>query len=90
MERQAAKAKPAKVTVAKELSDIIYFKTTHFKSFAKPGPSWEMSSFSESKVKSLLKKEAPAFAVYNKTQMSRIYPMGIRVDSSNYDPVPSW
>jgi hypothetical protein len=27
---------------------------------------------------------------YNKKQLARIYPMGIRIDSSNYEPVRSW
>ncbi|CAN0057558.1 unnamed protein product, partial [Laminaria digitata] len=30
------------------------------------------------------------WVLYNARNMSRIYPGGTRVDSSNYDPVPSW
>lgn len=30
------------------------------------------------------------FLRYNKRQMSRIYPKGTRVDSSNYSPQPFW
>lgn len=30
------------------------------------------------------------FRSYNKRQMSRIYPKGTRVDSSNYSPQPFW
>jgi hypothetical protein len=29
-------------------------------------------------------------ASYNSRQLSRIYPKGLRVDSSNYDPMPAW
>lgn len=32
----------------------------------------------------------PNFSRYNKRQMSRIYPKGTRVDSSNYNPQPFW
>ena len=30
------------------------------------------------------------FVEYNKTQLSRIYPAGGRVDSSNYNPQQAW
>jgi Phosphatidylinositol-specific phospholipase C, Y domain len=48
------------------------------------------SSFSEPKTEKLLKKSAADWVEYNTRQMSRIYPAGTRVDSSNYDPCPSW
>eukprot|EP00953_Heterococcus_sp_UTEX-ZZ885_P015737 8868-Heterococcus_DN1.PRE.1 len=48
------------------------------------------SSFSEPKTEKLLKKSAADWVEYNTKQMSRIYPAGTRVDSSNYDPCPSW
>ena len=38
----------------------------------------------------LIGKSPAEWAEYNKRQMSRIYPAGHRVDSSNYNPVPSW
>ena len=31
-----------------------------------------------------------AFQLYNERQLSRIYPHGMRVNSSNYDPVIPW
>ena len=34
--------------------------------------------------------KSPFFTEYNKRQLSRIYPAGRRVDSSNYNPVPLW
>ena len=49
-----------------------------------------MSSFSENKVGKYLVKNTKEFLEYNTRQLSRIYPKGIRFDSSNYDPVPSW
>jgi hypothetical protein len=49
-----------------------------------------MSSFAETKVEKIIAKQAPEFIDYNAHQLSRIYPKGIRFDSSNYNPVPSW
>lgn len=45
-----------------------------------------MSSFSETMGLGYLKTQAIEFVNYNKRQMSRIYPKGARVDSSNYMP----
>ena len=35
-------------------------------------------------------QSASRFVLYNKRQLSRIYPAGSRVNSSNYDPVNMW
>jgi len=45
-----------------------------------------MSSFAEPAGLGYLKSQAIEFVNYNKRQMSRIYPKGARVDSSNYMP----
>ena len=47
---------------------------------------FHMSSFSESTGLGYLKQSALDFVNYNKRQLSRIYPKGGRVDSSNYLP----
>lgn len=47
---------------------------------------FHMSSFSESTGLGYLKQSAPEFVNYNKRQLSRIYPKGARVDSSNFLP----
>ncbi|CAH8495792.1 unnamed protein product [Heterobilharzia americana] len=52
--------------------------------------SHHMSSFNESVALGLIKKDCIAFVNYNKRQMSRIYPRGNRVDSSNYMPQIFW
>ncbi|XP_058806917.1 1-phosphatidylinositol 4,5-bisphosphate phosphodiesterase-like [Phymastichus coffea] len=49
-----------------------------------------MSSFSETAALNHLKTSAIEFVNYNKRQMSRIYPKGTRVDSSNYMPQVFW
>ncbi|XP_056623147.1 1-phosphatidylinositol 4,5-bisphosphate phosphodiesterase beta-4 isoform X2 [Triplophysa dalaica] len=49
-----------------------------------------MSSFNESVGLGYLRTNAIEFVNYNKQQMSRIYPKGGRVDSSNYIPQIFW
>uniref|UniRef100_A0A914C2G2 Phosphoinositide phospholipase C n=1 Tax=Acrobeloides nanus TaxID=290746 RepID=A0A914C2G2_9BILA len=51
---------------------------------------FHMSSFSESTGLGYLKASAPEFVNYNKRQLSRIYPKGARVDSSNFLPQIFW
>uniref|UniRef100_A0A8D0H8G1 Phosphoinositide phospholipase C n=1 Tax=Sphenodon punctatus TaxID=8508 RepID=A0A8D0H8G1_SPHPU len=52
--------------------------------------SFEMSSFVETKGLEQLTKSPVEFVEYNKMQLSRIYPKGTRVDSSNYMPQVFW
>ena len=55
------------------------------------GRFYEMSSFPENKVERFASRRyASSFARYNFRQLSRVYPKGTRVDSSNYDPQPIW
>lgn len=48
----------------------------------------EIRSFVENKIPA--KNKTPDFLKYNRKSLSRIYPKGQRVDSSNYDPYPPW
>lgn len=48
----------------------------------------EVRSFVETKVPS--RNKSTEFMLYNRKSLSRIYPKGQRVDSSNYDPYPLW
>ena len=55
------------------------------------GVFYQMSSFGESSaVKYSSRNTSTSFMMYNKRQLSRIYPSGRRVDSSNYNPVDMW
>uniref|UniRef100_A0A7E4W1T5 Phosphoinositide phospholipase C n=1 Tax=Panagrellus redivivus TaxID=6233 RepID=A0A7E4W1T5_PANRE len=56
----------------------------------KENKHYHMSSFSESTGLGYLKQSAPEFVNYNKRQLSRIYPKGARVDSSNFLPQIFW
>lgn len=48
--------------------------------------SSKMSSFPETTALGYLKTQAIEFVNYNKRQLSRIYPRGSRVESSNFMP----
>ncbi|XP_012789110.2 1-phosphatidylinositol 4,5-bisphosphate phosphodiesterase gamma-1 isoform X1 [Sorex araneus] len=51
----------------------------------------DMSSFPETKAEKYVNKaKGKKFLQYNRLQLSRIYPKGQRLDSSNYDPLPMW
>lgn len=51
----------------------------------------DMSSFPETKAeKFTTRSKGKRFLQYNRRQLSRVYPRGQRLDSSNYDPLPMW
>ncbi|XP_075702480.1 1-phosphatidylinositol 4,5-bisphosphate phosphodiesterase gamma-1 isoform X2 [Rhinoderma darwinii] len=51
----------------------------------------DMSSFPETKAEKYVNKQkGKKFLQYNRRQLSRIYPKGQRLDSSNYDPLNMW
>jgi len=74
-------------------SMVNYAQPVHFNGFdvaEEKNIHHNMSSFSESAGLAYLKGQAVEFVNYNKRQMSRIYPKGARVDSSNYMPQIFW
>ncbi|NWT74651.1 PLCB2 phosphodiesterase, partial [Prunella himalayana] len=82
------------VTAYEEMSSLVnYIQPIKFNSFevsAKKNRSYVISSFTETKACDLLSKFPLQFVEYNKWQMSRIYPKGTRMDSSNYQPQMFW
>ncbi|XP_051269279.1 1-phosphatidylinositol 4,5-bisphosphate phosphodiesterase delta-1 isoform X2 [Dicentrarchus labrax] len=92
--KEENQSKKKKLKMAKGLSDmVIYCKSVHFNGFedARKNLSfYEMSSFKEGKALELAEESANAYIRHNVDKLSRIYPAGIRTDSSNYNPVPLW
>ncbi|XP_030306902.1 1-phosphatidylinositol 4,5-bisphosphate phosphodiesterase beta-2 isoform X1 [Calypte anna] len=82
------------VTAYEEMSSLVnYIQPIKFDSFevsAQKNRSYVISSFTELKAYDLLTKFPVQFVEYNKRQMSRIYPKGTRMDSSNYMPQMFW
>uniref|UniRef100_A0A8D0NLT2 Phosphoinositide phospholipase C n=1 Tax=Sus scrofa TaxID=9823 RepID=A0A8D0NLT2_PIG len=72
---------------------VVYLKAVSFYSFAHSREHYrfyEISSFSEAKAKSLIKESGNEFVQHNTWQLSRVYPGGLRTDSSNYNPQEFW
>uniref|UniRef100_A0A3Q3IBH5 1-phosphatidylinositol 4,5-bisphosphate phosphodiesterase gamma n=1 Tax=Monopterus albus TaxID=43700 RepID=A0A3Q3IBH5_MONAL len=81
--------------IALELSDlVIYCRPVPFdedKIGTERACFRDMSSFPETKAEKYANKiKGKKFLQYNRLQLSRIYPKGQRIDSSNYDPLPMW
>ncbi|KAM8791941.1 1-phosphatidylinositol 4,5-bisphosphate phosphodiesterase delta-4 isoform 1-T1 [Rhynchonycteris naso] len=72
---------------------VVYTKIVPFHSFTHSRENYrfyELSSFSETKAKSLIKEAGNEFVQHNSWQLSRVYPSGLRTDSSNYNPQEFW
>ncbi|XP_070345830.1 1-phosphatidylinositol 4,5-bisphosphate phosphodiesterase delta-4 isoform X4 [Equus asinus] len=72
---------------------VVYLKSVSFHSFTHSREHYrfyEISSFSETKAKSLIKEAGNEFVQHNVWQLSRVYPSGLRTDSSNYNPQELW
>nr|DBA16852.1 TPA: hypothetical protein GDO54_002381 [Pyxicephalus adspersus] len=78
--------------IARELSDlVIYCKPTSEGKDNLERPDFrEIRSFVENKAESLSKSKASDLLKYNRKALTRVYPKGPRVDSSNYDPLKLW
>ncbi|XP_040297203.1 1-phosphatidylinositol 4,5-bisphosphate phosphodiesterase delta-4 isoform X3 [Bufo bufo] len=84
----------SKDRLSQELSDcIIYCKSVPFESFKHSRIQYklyEMSSFTEYKARKLVKEPGNEFVRHNAWQLTRVYPTGLRTDSSNYNPQDMW
>ncbi|XP_068436391.1 1-phosphatidylinositol 4,5-bisphosphate phosphodiesterase beta-2 [Clinocottus analis] len=82
------------VTAYEAMSSLVnYIQPNKFVSFdhaRKKNKSFVISSLVETRGEAMISKTAVEFVEYNKRQMSRIYPKGTRMDSSNYSPQPFW
>ncbi|XP_055032457.1 1-phosphatidylinositol 4,5-bisphosphate phosphodiesterase delta-3-A isoform X2 [Misgurnus anguillicaudatus] len=93
--KSESKPKPRKkrTKLSQELSDlVVYTRSVAFKGFSQTAkkPPNEMSSFSESDALKHIKESGKLFVRHNSMQLSRIYPSGQRVQSSNYNPQEMW
>ncbi|CAL8303660.1 unnamed protein product [Lota lota] len=86
-------AKKAVSNLSPELSDlVVYTRSVPFRDFrqAAKKPATDMSSFSESDALRHVKETGVHFVRHNSHQLSRIYPSGQRLQSSNYNPQEMW
>ena len=79
---------------ASDLTDLINYFEAKKQDIASDveGKFYHMSSFDESTARSYINdpEKGPQFVKYNCRQMSRLYPGGIRQDSSNLNPLSGW
>ncbi|PIN97232.1 hypothetical protein AB205_0195250, partial [Aquarana catesbeiana] len=78
--------------IARELSDlVIYCKPISEGKDNLATPDFrEIRSFVENKSESLTRVKPADLLKYNRRALTRVYPKGPRVDSSNYDPLRLW
>ena len=89
----ARRAKLVKHGVSPQLAKLTLFHGFKLKSFEESirKPKHHMHSFSENKVRNTCRnKKTKVWIDFNQTHMSRTYPAGSRVDSSNYNPLLAW
>ncbi|XP_067090255.1 1-phosphatidylinositol 4,5-bisphosphate phosphodiesterase gamma-2 [Osmerus mordax] len=79
-----------KAEVAMEMSDLVVYCQPRSKEKER------FTNYCYKEVRSFVENKTPSrnrtsdFLCYNRKALSRIYPKGQRVDSSNYDPYPLW
>ncbi|CAG8546710.1 16603_t:CDS:10 [Dentiscutata erythropus] len=85
-------ATKTEMQIAKALSDlVVYCYSVRFKGFNhKNSKYYQVSSFTDRASLQLLKSKKDDFIRHNTRQLTRIYPWGLRVDSSNFEPHHQW
>ncbi|XP_016099258.1 1-phosphatidylinositol 4,5-bisphosphate phosphodiesterase gamma-2 [Sinocyclocheilus grahami] len=83
-EKQKQREVESRDEVASEMSEQVVYCQPR----SKDKDRFEVRSFVENKIPS--RNKSTQFMLYNRKALSRVYPKGQRVDSSNYDPYPLW
>jgi phosphatidylinositol phospholipase C delta len=88
-------AQPKKIQISQDLSDLVLTPAKHLDEtglgwHVENGKSYQITSFAELRGLSFSKDQGTLFSQFNCKAMSRIYPKGMRIDSSNYYPIPYW
>lgn len=83
---------PRATKTCSSLSRLTFFHSTNFEDFTKSFmmKPFEMHSFSEDKIRTHALDSRRNCIIYNQSHMSRVYPGGIRLGSSNYNPLQAW
>ncbi|KAI9669023.1 MAG: hypothetical protein M1831_000615 [Alyxoria varia] len=93
VEGEKRKRKKQVQKIIDELSDLgVYTRSFHFKNFEQPEASIPSHVFSlgEAKLIDAHQNHALPLFKHNKKYFMRAYPKGIRVSSSNLNPLPFW
>ena len=77
--------------VSKALSDLVIMEGCHFKGYDDPSAvHFQCCSIVETKCAGMATSHGPEFAAYNNRRLTRVYPSGARIDSSNMHPQVHW
>jgi len=97
MIRKSRKKKKKVTPLSKLLQDVVTVPATSFRTNLETHitdlsvlKSYQITSFAEKKGLSFSTSQGIHFTKFNSRVMSRIYPAGLRIDSSNYNPMPYW
>ncbi|KAL6082158.1 hypothetical protein STEG23_027333 [Scotinomys teguina] len=72
---------------------VVYLRNAPFCSFTHSKENYhifDISSFSETKARNLIREAGNEFVQHNARQLCRVYPSGLRTDSSNFHPQELW
>ncbi|XP_003465715.1 1-phosphatidylinositol 4,5-bisphosphate phosphodiesterase delta-3 isoform X11 [Cavia porcellus] len=93
-QRTLPEARPQAGQVSPELSAlVVYCCATRLKTLHPgPGPAqpYQVGSLSERRARKLLWEAGNSFVRHNARQLTRVYPLGLRVNSTNYNPQEMW
>ncbi|XP_043818533.1 1-phosphatidylinositol 4,5-bisphosphate phosphodiesterase delta-3 isoform X3 [Dromiciops gliroides] len=83
-----------KFQISSGLSDlVVYCCTSHLNATDLPGtqpqPCW-VPSLNERKARKFIKEAGNNFVRHNACQLCRVYPLGLRMTSANYNPQEMW
>ncbi|KAM9045613.1 1-phosphatidylinositol 4,5-bisphosphate phosphodiesterase delta-3 isoform 1-T1 [Megaptera novaeangliae] len=91
-EAGAAEQRRRAKQISPELSALaVYCCATRLRTLrsALPQPC-QVSSLSERKAKKLIREAGNSFIRHNACQLTRVYPLGLRMNSANYNPQEMW
>ena len=74
----------------KELSALVTCGAHKTKDFGQSARPFHIQSYTETNVEGFAKKSPLEYVAQNTRMLSRIYPKGSRINSSNYSPMLSW
>ncbi|XP_002719236.1 1-phosphatidylinositol 4,5-bisphosphate phosphodiesterase delta-3 isoform X1 [Oryctolagus cuniculus] len=93
-EAEVAEQRRRAKQISPELSALaVYCCATRLRTLCPgPGPpqSCRVSSLSERKAKKLIREAGNSFVRHNTRQLTRVYPLGLRMNSANYSPQEMW
>ncbi|XP_062936945.1 1-phosphatidylinositol 4,5-bisphosphate phosphodiesterase delta-3 isoform X2 [Cynocephalus volans] len=93
-EVEAAEQRRRAKQISPELSSLVVYCCAARLQTLCPGPGprqpCQVSSVSERKAKKLIREAGNSFVRHNVHHLTRVYPLGLRVNSANYSPQEMW